>query len=96
VLRFILLALLLLLIARAFWKVVDSVIDGAGGTSRRGAPRARGAGQASVHLVRDPVCGTHVPPASSLSLTRGGTTHYFCSEDCRAQFSRQRTAGSRP
>lgn len=81
--RFILLALLLVLIARAFWKVLDSVMAAAGGASRgrRSAP--------AVRLVRDPVCGTHVPPGSSLSLSAGGTTHYFCSEDCRTQFRKR-------
>jgi YHS domain-containing protein len=86
VIRFILLAVLLLLVARAFWKVVDSVMEAAG------APRSARGGRTqnpSVRLVRDPVCGTHVPAASSLSLTKGGTTHYFCSEQCRAAFSKR-------
>jgi len=81
-LRFVLLAILLLLIARAFWRVMDGVIEAAGGRSRRGrSPRAP-----AVKLVRDPVCGTYVAPANALSLTAGGTTHYFCSEDCRKKF----------
>ena len=84
-LRFLLLGILLLLIARAFWKVVDSVIQGASGAPSPGGPGRRGASP-SVRLVRDPVCGTHVAPSSSLSLASGGTTHYFCSEDCRAKF----------
>ena len=67
-----------LLIARAFWRVVDGILDG-----------ARGSGRASsdpVKLVRDPVCGTFVSPGSSLSLTAGGSTHYFCSEECRSRY----------
>lgn len=40
----------------------------------------------SADVVADPVCGTFVDPASALSLTRGGATHYFCSEACRDKF----------
>jgi YHS domain-containing protein len=84
VLRWILLAILLLIIGRLFWRVVDAVIEAAGG-----APRSRRARTPSVRLVRDPVCGTHVAPSSSLSLSAGGTTHYFCSEACRAEFRKR-------
>jgi YHS domain-containing protein len=87
VLRFILLGVLLLLVARAFWKVVDSVMEAAGG-----APRSARGGRTqapSVRLVRDPVCGTHVPTTSALSLTLHGTTHYFCSQKCRDEFRRR-------
>jgi YHS domain-containing protein len=81
-LRVLLMGVLLMLIARAFWRVVDGVIAGASGAPPRGRqPRA-----AAVKLVRDPVCGTFVAPGSALSLTSGGQTHYFCSEACRAKF----------
>ena len=79
--RALLLLILLLMIARAFWRIMDGVIEAAGG-------RPRGKGQApAVKLARDPVCGTYVAPGAALSLTAGGTTHYFCSEECRKQFS---------
>ena len=86
--RFILLAILILLIARAFWKVMDSVMEAAGVTPRR---KARGGGGAApaVRLVRDPVCGTHVAPNASLSLSDGATTHYFCSQQCREAWRKQ-------
>jgi len=86
VLRWILLAILLLIVARLFWRVVDAVIEAAGGTPRSRRARARAP---SVRLVRDPVCGTHVAPSSSLSLSADGTTHYFCSEQCRAEFRKR-------
>jgi YHS domain-containing protein len=79
-LRFLLIAILLMLIARAFWRVVDGIIEGAGGAERRKQVRP------GVKLVRDPVCGTFVTPGGSLSLTSGGSTHYFCSEKCRADY----------
>ena len=85
--RWILLFILLLIVGRLFWRVVDSIIEAAGGTpGARRAPTRRPA----VRLVRDPVCGTHVAPGSALSLAAGGTTHYFCSEKCRAEFQKRR------
>lgn len=82
--RFLLLAILFLLIAHTFWRVIDGIIDGAGGKSRRSRSI-----RPSVKLVKDPVCGTFVAPRKELSLTAGGETHYFCSERCRSQFSRR-------
>jgi YHS domain-containing protein len=78
--RLILVGILLFVIAWIFWRVVDGIIDGLGGTSRR---RGR---MPATKLVRDPVCGTWVVPRDSLSLTTGRQTHYFCSEACRGQF----------
>ena len=79
--RYILLGILVLLIARAFWRVMDGILEAAGGTSRT---RARN--PAAVKLTRDPVCGTYVTPNDALALTARGETHYFCSEQCRATF----------
>lgn len=86
-LRFILLAILFIIIARIFWRVLDAVIAGARGEG--------GAARPAVKLVRDPVCGTFVQPRTALSSASGGQTHFFCSEKCRTEFSRQRAAGSR-
>ena len=81
--RFILLAIVLLLVARAFWRLVDGIIEAGGGTSKS-RPKAP-----AMKLVRDPVCGTWVPPRESLSLAARGSTHYFCSDQCRDQFRRR-------
>jgi YHS domain-containing protein len=83
VIRFLLIAALVLLIAHTFWRVIDGIIEGAGGTSRR-----KRSIKPSVKLVRDPVCGTFVTPNQELSLTARGETHYFCSEKCRREFRR--------
>jgi YHS domain-containing protein len=80
VIRIILLAILVLLIARAFWRLVDGIIEAAGGMPQR-TPKPP-----AVKLVRDPVCGTWVAPRESLALTARGTTHYFCSDACRDSF----------
>ena len=78
--RYLLIAILILLIARAFWRVMDGMLAAAGGTTRS---RRRAA---AVKLARDPVCGTFVAPSTALSAEAGGTTHYFCSEKCRSEF----------
>jgi YHS domain-containing protein len=82
--RIILLTILVLLIARAFWRLIDSIMEAAGGPSSRGRPRSP-----AVKLVRDPVCGTYVSSAKALSLSARGVTHHFCSEQCRSEFQRR-------
>lgn len=78
-LRAILILVLLIIVARLFWRVIDGVLEGASGRRRQ----VKG----GVKLVRDPVCGTYVAPRNALSLTSGGSTHYFCSEKCRNEFN---------
>ena len=82
--RVVLLLGLLLAVAWAFWRFMDGVIDTFGGL-----PQGRGRrGRAPVKLVRDPVCGTWVDPGASLAALVGGTTHHFCSAECRDKFRR--------
>jgi YHS domain-containing protein len=88
--RAILLGLLILLIARAFWRVIDGVIEAAGGrTTPRGQSPAR-----SVKLQRDPVCGTFVSPATALAHSAGSATLYFCSDRCRDEYIARTRASS--
>ncbi len=85
--RFALLAILILVLAWAFWRLMDGVIWALGGTTKQ---RAAGAARpAAVKLVRDPVCGTFVQPGEAVSLTAKGTTHHFCSTRCREDFARR-------
>lgn len=79
-LRFVLLFVLALLVMRALGRLLAGVIAGATPpAARRSGPPDRG-----VQMVRDPVCGTFLPPGSAVSLTeRGGAVRYFCSERCR-------------
>ena len=81
-LRVVLAAILFVLVVRAVGRLVASVIKTAGGWR----PQGDTGGTAATKLVRDPVCGTYVPPRSSLSITSAGRTHYFCSEECRTNF----------
>jgi YHS domain-containing protein len=73
--------IVLLLVIRAVWRMVGSMIKVSAGTRRTdasGEPRA-------VKLVRDPVCGTYVSPDSAISDGK----HYFCSEKCRDAYRSQ-------
>jgi YHS domain-containing protein len=79
VLRAILILVLLIIVARMFWRMMDALLEGVSGEPRRKV-------KSGVKLERDPVCGTYVAPGSALSLTAGGTTRYFCSEKCRNEY----------
>ena len=80
--RFILSAMLLLLVMRSLSRLVRGVLEGAGYT-RDASP------QPSVGLVRDPVCGVFVVPGQALTSGTGPATRHFCSEDCRKQWIRR-------
>jgi len=78
VLRALLELIVILLVIRAAWRVIGSLMTVSGGVRRStasGEPPA-------VKLVRDPVCGTYVSPDSAISEG----TEYFCSEKCRNEF----------
>lgn len=84
--RAILVAILIVVIAGAFWRVVGGIIDALGGTTKQRQQRAKAQAQA-MRLVRDPVCGTFVDPGSAVTKTMKGATYYFCSARCREEFS---------
>jgi hypothetical protein len=63
VLRFFLLTLLFIFIARAFWQVVGGMIEASSGTPARTGRKAQ-----AVKLVKDPVCGTFVSSAGRSSI----------------------------
>jgi YHS domain-containing protein len=79
-LRYLLIFVLGILLLRALGRLLTGLIAGASPVpGRRGGPPERG-----VQMVRDPVCGTFLPPDTAVSLVeRGGAVHYFCSEKCR-------------
>jgi YHS domain-containing protein len=80
-LRFALLLVLCVVVARAFWRVVDGVVEGMAG----GPPRTR-TPQTGVPMARDPVCGTFVVPGSAVTMVDGRTRLFFCSEACRDKY----------
>ena len=86
-LRLALILILCVFIARAFWNVVDGLIEGMTGRPRGGSHVP----QQGVQMVRDPVCGTFVLPARAVSLADGRSQLFFCSTNCRDKY-RAKTA----
>jgi YHS domain-containing protein len=80
--RFILWAVLIVLLARSLSRLLHGVLEGAG-------YRRDDASQRSVGLVRDPVCGVFVVPGKALSAGTGSSARYFCSEKCRREWSKR-------
>jgi len=87
--RLLLLLCLIIFLARAFWQLVDGVVEGATGRSPRSGTRNRG-----IAMVRDPVCGTFVVPERSVAMTVAGQPLYFCSTACRDRYRDGRRATS--
>lgn len=85
--RFVLLLILSVVVARAFWRVVDGVVEGLG--SR---PGSRGVPDRGVQMVRDPVCGTFVVPDHAVTITVGRQRLYFCSDSCCDKYRARRPA----
>jgi uncharacterized protein len=100
-LRLVLFVIFAVIVARAFWRLVDGILEGLGGAPRgRGRVPSRG-----VQMVRDPVCGTFVLPDHALTLVDGRARLFFCSQACRDKYqarsstrsgSRGGSTGERP
>lgn len=91
--RILLLFILAMLVARAFWRLVAGVIAGASLPPPSPSPRRRpGVPERGVQMVRDPVCGTFLLPSKALTATERGTVRYFCSEACRQRFQEKAPA----
>jgi YHS domain-containing protein len=81
-LRTLLIVVLVLLIVRFVWRLMQGIAVG-----MSGPPSAARTRQSTpVKMVADPVCGTYVVPGKALQATRGRETHYFCSDTCRAKW----------
>ena len=84
--RLLLVLVLIVFIGRAFWQLVDGVVEGATGRKRTGgAGRSRG-----IAMARDPVCGTFVVPERAVAMTVAGQQLYFCSDACRDRYRTER------
>ena len=79
--RLALFLILAVLIARAFWRLLDGIIEGVSGGRRGGGVPDR-----AVQMVRDPVCGTFVVADRAVTLVDGRTRVYFCSDACRDRY----------
>ena len=79
--------LVVMVLMRLAWKFLAGLAQGA--PARSQTPPAK-----AVSLVRDPACGTYIDRSRAMTLGYKGETHYFCSEDCRANFKQGRRAAS--
>jgi YHS domain-containing protein len=60
-------------------------------SNRRRAPSAprQAPTQSGGELKKDPVCGTYVSAAASVTRSINGQVVYFCSEECRDRYGLQ-------
>jgi hypothetical protein len=89
--RLVLILLLIVFIARAFWRVIDGVLVGMRKGGASASPPRRQASRTGIQMARDPVCGTFVIPERAVTLEDGSRLIHFCSTKCRDAF-RARTA----
>ena len=82
-LRLALFVVLGIFVARAFWRLVDGIVEGVAGSRPRGRSQAPTRG---VQMVRDPVCGTFVLPDHALTIVDGHGPVFFCSDTCRDKY----------
>jgi hypothetical protein len=90
-LRLALFIVLGIIVARAFWRLVDGIVEGVSGRPQGG----RGTVPRGVQMVRDPVCGTFVLPDHALTIVDGHSRVFFCSGACRDKY-RPATGSGRP
>ena len=79
--RFLVWALLLLVVWRALRSLISGIVQGASSP-----PPAAGPPEKGELMVRDPVCGTFVLPSRSVSMRDRRGTHHFCSDRCRQAY----------
>jgi YHS domain-containing protein len=82
VVRYLVLALLAVLIYFGLRAALAGVVSGVRGHVRGGPPGR----SARDELVKDPVCETYVPRQTAFSRTAGAATYYFCGPTCAAKF----------
>ena len=82
--RFVLFVILSVFLARAFWRMLDGIIEGYSG--RRPGSNVLGRG---VQMARDPVCGTYVVPDRAVAIADGRQKVFFCSAVCRDKYRAQ-------
>jgi len=88
--RFLLFALLVLIVLRSIWRLFEGIVEGATGTRRSGKDGR--VPQRGAPMVRDPVCGTFVVQSRARNAMRGGEQAFFCSDECRRAW----LAGAQP
>lgn len=89
VLRIALILLLVLLLVRAGWRLLESIVEGATGVGGRDRDGRRRVPKSGTKMVKDPVCGTYVVQERALSASSGGETAWFCSRECQQAWQRR-------
>jgi uncharacterized protein len=84
--RFLLWAVLLLLVGRAIRRFFNGIAQGAASPGPRARQRPPSPPDKGELMVRDPVCGTFVLPSRATSMRDRSGTHYFCSDRCREAY----------
>ena len=79
--RILLFVILSVFLARAFWRMIDGIVEGYSGRGSRSNGMSRG-----VQMARDPVCGTYVVPDRAIAVNDGRRQVYFCSAACRDKY----------
>ncbi len=79
-LYWVVIAFLLRVVWRSFFR--GALAQPPGGSSGGGAMPGLYKGL----MVRDPVCGVHIPEGRALVEVRAGERIHFCSDACRASF----------
>jgi YHS domain-containing protein len=74
--------LLILLLARS---LLRTLLAGFHSSSRSRNPQRRDI-PAAAELKKDPVCGTYVSAAASLTCVVHGKTLHFCSQECLKKY----------
>jgi YHS domain-containing protein len=80
--RYLIWAVLLLVVWRAVRRLLAGIAQGAS-TPRERPAASPGKGEL---MVRDPVCGTFVLPSRALAYRDKSGTHHFCSDTCRQAY----------
>jgi hypothetical protein len=68
-------------------QLVLRLLFGRRSVASRRPSRPAGPERAGGALVRDPHCGTFIPPSRAIQVGTGAAAQYFCSEGCRAAYA---------
>ena len=79
--------LIAFLVIRSAIAAIMKAFAGAFGSPPPPARRAEAPPQAGGELKKDPVCGTYVSQAASVTKRVNGELVHFCSAKCRDQYS---------
>jgi YHS domain-containing protein len=85
-LRFVLFLVLFLLVRSLLGRLFRPRAQVRTNPSFRQQPTMRAVG---METVKDPCCGTYVEKSLALPYAAGGTTLYFCSDECRSRYQAQ-------